>query len=51
MKALKIDIRKLITKSEYAKLIGVTPAYVTRLAKNGDIKTVKIIGAELILLP
>jgi len=51
METVKIDRRKLITKSEYAKLIGVTPAYVTRLAKNGDVKTIKIKGAELILLP
>lgn len=50
MKDLKIDRTKLITKSEYAKLKGVTPAAIDKQCKTGKVETVKIKGAELILL-
>lgn len=50
MENLKVDRTKLITKSEYSKIKGITPAAVTKQCKAGKLKLVKIKGAELILL-
>ena len=47
---LKIDRTKLITQSEYAKMKGVSAAYINAEIKRGNIKTVKIKGATLVLL-
>lgn len=51
MEILKVDRTKLITKSEYARELGVTPAAVDKMVKAAKVKTVKIKGAELILKP
>jgi hypothetical protein len=51
MKRIKrkdIDANKLITKSAYAKKIGVTPAAVDKMVKTGRVTIVEIDGAELI---
>lgn len=48
MEALKIDRTKLMTKTAYAKEIGVSPPAVDKMVKTGRIKTIKINGAELI---
>lgn len=45
-----VDITRLITKAEYARTIGKSRAWITQLAKNNDIATVKIKGGELVLL-
>lgn len=50
MKILKVDRTKLITKSEYAKINGISPAAVTKQCKSGKLKLIKIQGGELILL-
>lgn len=50
MESLKIDRTKLITPSEYAKLIGVTKAAVTKMMDTGRVKVVEIIGGRLIYL-
>jgi predicted site-specific integrase-resolvase len=50
MESLKIDRTKLITPSAYAKSIGVTPAAVTRMMREGRVKVVLIKGGKLILL-
>ena len=51
MENLKVDRTKLITKSEYARELGVTAPAVDKMVKAGKVKTVKIKGAELILKP
>ncbi len=50
MENLKIDRTKLITPSAYAKLIGVTPAAVTKMMKQGRVKVIEIKGGKLIYL-
>ncbi len=50
MEKLKIDRTKLITPSAYAKLIGVTPAAVTRMMREKRVKVVEIKGGKLIYL-
>ena len=50
MDKLKIDRTKLITKSAYAKLVGVSPAAVDKMCKTGRVNTVKIKGGEVILM-
>jgi DNA-binding Xre family transcriptional regulator len=50
MDALKVDRTKLITQTEYAKKVGLTPARINQKIKAGEIKTVTIKGAVLILL-
>ena len=45
-----VDISRLMTKAEYARTIGKSRAWVTQLAKNNLIPTVKIKGGELVLL-
>ncbi len=45
-----VDISRLMTKAEYAKTIGKSRSWVTQLAKNNLIPTVKIKGGELVLL-
>jgi len=47
----KIDIERLITPSEYAKLIGVTPAAITKQMKTGKLEVIEIKGGKLIVLP
>ena len=43
------EIRKdLYTKAEYSKRIGVSPARVGQMVKEGKLKVVVINGAELI---
>lgn len=48
MEPLKIDRSKLITKTEFAKERGITPAAVDKMVKTKRVKTIKIKGAELI---
>lgn len=50
MEGLKIDRTKLITKSAYAKKIGVSPAAIDKQCKLGKLKLIKINGGELIYL-
>lgn len=50
MQTLKIDRTKLITKSAYAKKIGVSPAAIDKQCKTGKLTLIKIEGAELIYL-
>ena len=45
-----IDRTKLITKSAYAKRLGVTSAAITKQCREGKLKIVKIEGGELIYL-
>jgi hypothetical protein len=47
----KIDINRIITPSAYAKLIGVTPAAVTKQMKIGKVNVLEIIGGKIIILP
>ena len=50
MDLLKIDRTKLITQTEYAKLINRDKSTVNYMIKNKKVKTVKIKGATLIYL-
>lgn len=50
MKQLKVDRTKLITKSKYAEIKGISPAAVTKQCKAGKLTLIKIEGGELILL-
>ena len=50
MQTLKIDRTKLITKSAYAKKIGVSPAAIDKQCKTGKLTVIKIEGTELIYL-
>ncbi len=50
MESLKVDKTKLITQAEYAKLKKVSRAYINAEIKRGNIETVKIKGATLVLL-
>lgn len=45
-----IEIERLSTKAEYARSIKKTRGWVTQLAKNNMIHTVKIKGGELVLM-
>ncbi len=51
MEVLKLDRTKLITKSAYAKKIGVSPAAIDKQCKTGKVKVIPIIGGEIIYLP
>lgn len=48
---LKIDVTKLITQTEYAKKMCISPQRVNQLVKAKEIKSITILGATLILLP
>lgn len=50
MKSLMIDRTKLITKSAYAAMKGITAAAVTKQCKEGKLDVIKINGGELIYL-
>jgi len=50
MNALKIDRTKLITQSEYAKMMGLSRSRINQKIKSGDLSTVTIKGATLIYL-
>lgn len=50
IKTKDIDTKKLITKSEYAKSIGVTPSAVQKQIDTGKISVVVAKGAELVYL-
>ena len=50
METLKIDRTKLITQAKYADRKGVSRAYINAEIKRGNIKTVEIEGAVLVLL-
>lgn len=50
MNSLKIDRTKLITKSAYAKLKGISRAAVDKQCKSGKLTLIKINGGELIYL-
>ena len=50
MEPLKIDRTKLVTQAEYAKMKRVSRAYINAEIKRGNIKTVEILGATLVLL-
>lgn len=50
MEPLKVDRTKLITPSEYAKMLGVTKAAVTKMMNEGRVKVIHIKGARLIYL-
>lgn len=48
---MEIDVRKLITQSEYAKLKKISRQRVNQLVKAKELKTVQINGSTLIILP
>jgi len=50
MKSLMIDRTKLITKSAYAAMKGITAAAVTKQCKEGKLEVIRIKGGELIYL-
>jgi hypothetical protein len=50
MNSLKVDITKLCTQNEYAKLIGKHRSRVNQMIKAGELNTVKIKGATLVIL-
>jgi hypothetical protein len=50
MESLKIDRTKLITQSEYAKMINKTRGAVNHMVREQRVKTVKIKGAILVCL-
>lgn len=50
VRELKIDQTKLITQSEYAKLIGVSKARINKMVSDGLLKVVEIKGAKLVYL-
>lgn len=50
METLRIDRTKLITQAEYARKVGKTRAWVNQQIKAGNLRTVTIQGAILILL-
>jgi hypothetical protein len=45
-----INPQKLWTQAEYARKINKSRVWVNRLVKTGQVKTVKINGAELIYI-
>lgn len=51
LKELKVDRTKLITQTEYAKKMCMSPQRVNQLVKSKELNTVSILGATLILLP
>jgi predicted XRE-type DNA-binding protein len=46
----KIDRTKLLTQSEYARMLGISRARVNQLVKSKSIKVVEIRGATLVYL-
>ena len=46
----KVNIKKLITQAEYAKLKGVTRGRINQMIKEKKLQVVRIRGANLILL-
>ena len=48
IKRSNIDHTKLITKSAYARELGVSPSAVDKMVNNGKLTVVQIDGAELI---
>ena len=50
MNSLKVDVTKLYTQNEYAKLIGKHRSRVNQMIKAGELNTVKIKGATLVIL-
>lgn len=44
-----IDTDRLMTQSEYARKIGCTAGYVTKLIKEGKVNYVRIKGSTLIV--
>ena len=50
MESIKVDRTKLITQSEYAKLINKTKGAVNHMIRDKRVKTVSIKGATLIYL-
>jgi len=50
MESIKIDRTKLITQTEYAKMIGLTKGAVNHMVRDKRVKTVEIKGATLIYL-
>lgn len=50
MEPLKVDRTRLVTPSEYAKMIGVTKAAVTKMMNEGRVKVITIKGGRLIYL-
>lgn len=48
IKTKNIDPKKMYSKSEYAKMIGVSPAAITKQIASGKLTIVVINGAELI---
>lgn len=45
MKEVRLD---LYTQAEYAKKVGLTPARINQMVKNGELKTVTVNGTTLI---
>lgn len=50
MDSLKVDRTKLVTQSEYAKMVGKTKGAINHMIRDKRIKFVEIKGATLILL-
>lgn len=50
VKTKDIRVEKLITKSEYARQLGITPSAVQKQIESGKLIVVKVKGTELIHL-
>lgn len=46
-----VDTDRLITPSEYARSINVSPAAVTKMMNEGRVESVQIKGGRLVVLP
>jgi len=51
MESLQVNREKLITQTEYAKMIKKSQPAVFKMMKDGRVDTIKIKGATLIVLP
>ena len=51
MARITIDLNRLVTKSEYARMIEKTPQYVNKLTNSNKLDTIEIGGVEFVLLP
>jgi len=47
----KIDPDRMISPSEYAKLIGKSKALVTKMMNEGKVEVINFKGGRIILLP
>ena len=45
---MRVDLSKLITQKEAAKIRGVTPQAINRLVQRGSLKSVEVLGRRLV---